>query len=167
MFWWLYSDTSNINLSLLIVQRGVTCTKISHFLHTIPLIRKSIILHINYYLLLALLYLYGLFTDKWKKLTGLYRYIYGFCIFLNIFSIAKNRGTKYWYVQLLIQNYSRFCYVNWIHINTIRCYGACFITLYMEYKNICILQFINLINLYFDLIIWVLSISIRFLFADW
>lgn len=151
----------------------INCTKGSNlyqdfsFLAYIPLIRKSIILHINYYLLLALLYLYGLFTDKWKKLTGLYRYIYGFCIFLNIFSIAKNRGTKYWYVQLLIQNYSRFCYVNWIHINTIRCYGACFITLFMEYKNICILQFINLINLYFDLIIWVLSISIRFLFADW
>lgn len=63
------------------------------------------------------------------------------------------------YVQLLIQNYSRFCYVNWIHINTIRCYGACFITLYMEYKNICILQFINLINLYFDLINYLSSFN--------
>lgn len=167
MFWWLYSDTSNINLSWLIVQRGVTCTKISHFLHTFhwlgnPSYCISIII---YYLHFYICMDYLLISER-NLLVYIDIYM-DFVFFLNIFSIAKNRNQILVYVQLLIQNYSRFCYVNWIHINTIRCYGACFITLYMEYKNICILQFINLINLYFDLIIWVLSISIRFLFADW
>lgn len=71
---------------------------------------------------------------------------------------------------MLIQNYFRFfLYVHWIHINTIRCYGACFITLYMDYKKIdeCIFQLMNLINLSFDSIYQsFFNFDYRFLLAN-